>query len=98
MAGTMKGLSQAARVTLLTMALNAHDVDEKGTLAYCYFRGWNHLGRMLGYEPAGPDERLSKAAEQAVTRAIRELTKAGLIEAIGHINGRSSPMVYRLTL
>jgi hypothetical protein len=88
-----KGLTQGARLTLLAMALSAHDTGTKRIPPAYYYRGWRHLGMVLGHDT------WDRTAEQAVTRAVRQLTQAGLIErddsgkpADWHARG------YRLTL
>jgi hypothetical protein len=94
MAGSLNGLSRVAREALWVLALNALDQETKNQPAHIYFRGWNHLAACLGY--AGREA--TPGARSAVKRAMRELTEAGYIKAEGHLNGRASPMVYRLTL
>jgi hypothetical protein len=70
----VKGLSPSSRLVLVIMAADAHDTGTRTIPAAYYFRGWPHLGRMLGYDTY--DHR----AERAVARAVRELRQAGLVE------------------
>lgn len=72
----LKGVTPSARLVLFTMALDAHDTGTKTLPPAYYFRGWAHLARVLGHDGIYNN----RAGEQAVTRAIRQLTKAGLIE------------------
>ena len=64
-------LDHAARVVMVTMAVNARDDDEQPV----YYAGWKPLAACLGYEEHAPDS----AAQRAVTRAIRQLRAAGLV-------------------
>lgn len=65
------GLSPAARCVLTRMALTAHDTDP----VPIYWAGWEFLATQgLGYPG------YSRAAEQAVLRAIRQLQAADLIK------------------
>ena len=88
-----KGLSQSARVTLLAMALSAHDTGTKRIPPAYYYRGWTHLAQVLGHDGLTP------GGKSAVARSIRQLTDAHLVErddtgrpADWHARG------YRLTL
>ena len=72
--GRTKGLTGNARVVLLTMALSAHDTGTTKVPPAIYFRGWQHLGQVMGYDT------WDDTAHQAVKRAIRQLTQADLIE------------------
>jgi hypothetical protein len=69
-----KGLSPSARVVLLIMAADAHDTGTTRQAPAIYYRGWPHLGRMLGYDTW--DDR----AERAVARAVAQLVGARLVE------------------
>lgn len=89
----MKGLTTRSRLVLFAMAFNAHDTGTDSTDARCYFGGWEHLAtHYLGYH--GGDDT---PGEQAVTRAIRELTQRGLITQVGRKHRRGN-RVYELHL
>jgi len=91
--GRTKGLDPRARVVLLTMALSAHDTGTKTVPPAIYFRGWHHLAQVLGYDT------WDDTAQQAVKRAVRQLTQAHLIEREDH--GKPTEWKaagYRLTL
>lgn len=66
-------LTDRARVVLAAMASVAHDQDDQPV----YFAGWEPLALALGYADPQPNSD----AQRAVTRALRCLTDAGLIDA-----------------
>lgn len=74
MGGGLKGVSVNAYLVLLVMCKTARDTPTDKEPAECYFRGWEHLALMLGYEELDP------AGKKAVMRAIAELTRAGVVE------------------
>lgn len=85
-----KGLPVVAGYVLWIMAHNARDVpSSRGEPARLYFRGWEHLARVLGYPPGDP------AGKLAVKRAIAELRTRGLIEPVSR-RGERGNRVYRL--
>ena len=94
MDGRLNHLTRAEREVLWVMALNALDQETNGTEAGLYFRGWAHIAACIGYG----GKEWEPGAERAVARAIKGLTDKGFIKAEGHLGGRASPMVYRLTL
>ena len=88
----LKGVSSPAREALFWMAVNARDNPSDDLPGSCYFRGWEHLARMLGYPDTGP------TAKRATMRALSELTRRDLIEVIGRRHGARGKRVYRLHL
>jgi hypothetical protein len=88
----LKGLSNPAHRCLIWMALNARDSPTDDLPGGCYFRGWEHLARMLGYPDTGP------TAERATMRALAELQQADLIKVVGRRHGARGKRVYRLHL
>jgi hypothetical protein len=75
MGGGLKGVSPRALAVLLVMAANAMDTPTERAPEDCYFRGWDHLAKVLGYENAKP----GTAGHRAVARAVKELIGDGLI-------------------
>lgn len=92
MNGGLKGLSKAARICLVHMAMAARDTATETEPEGCYFRGWEHLAWMLGHE------ELDAAGKRAVTRAVAELARAGLIERDHYPARDRRKAVYRLRL
>lgn len=66
-------LSPRARLVLIRMCSSAKDADRPPT----YYGGWPVLGEALGFPT------YTRAAEQAVTRAVRELMACGVIKSYG---------------
>ncbi len=82
MGGRLGDLSANAHRCLLVMAFTAHDKGTNDAPARTYFRGWDHLARA-----ALCRDVYDAPAKQAVARAVRELTDAGLIKYVGRRNG-----------
>src|SRR5690606_38011620 len=78
------------------MAMTALDRPNKaGDPADVYFAGRRPIARALGYGHPDPDEVDTKAAQQAVWRAVSPLVELGIITTLGHAHsGRSA--VYSL--
>lgn len=74
MGGGLKGLSNGARLVLFVMCKTARDTASETEPGECYFRGWEHLALMLGYDV------MDARAKRAVARTIAELVANGLIE------------------
>jgi hypothetical protein len=70
-------VSDRAFVVLLRMSMTALDRDRKDQPGRVYFAGWEVLAMTLGY-----DDPKGAAAEQAVARAIRELSSKGLVKRV----------------
>lgn len=87
------GLSHRALVVLLYMALHALDTpNAKGQPPRLYFAGWEPLADALGYDS------LTRAAEEKVRRAIKELRNKGLIEPTAGHAQTGTRQSYRLHL
>jgi DNA-binding transcriptional ArsR family regulator len=72
---SLRPLSKAGRLVLITMAAHALDTERNGKAACVYWGGW----RMLALNAFGM-EVYDERAERAVGRAVHELTDAKLIE------------------
>lgn len=94
MAGRLVELTPAAIACLRCMALVARDKASQAEPAHVYFAGWEYLARAgLGYDV------YDNAAEQAVTRAVRQLVAAGLVKPVGRRHGmRQGMTLYELLL
>jgi hypothetical protein len=73
------------------MADIARDDPKGDTDRAIYYGGWEYLGRLMGHPV------YTKAAEEAVRRAIAGLTRAGYVKALGKA-GAGRRQGYRLTL
>lgn len=89
-------LEHASTRALVFMAMTALDRPNKaGDPADVYFAGRRPIARALGYGHPDPDDSDTKAAQQAVWRAVSPLVELGLIETLEHAHsGRSA--VYSL--
>ena len=67
------GLSPRARLVLIQVARMSKDTDDPPV----YYGGWPFLADVLGFDS------YTTGAHQAVARAVRELTTAGLIKPHG---------------
>lgn len=93
LAGRLPGLSDRAHLVLLGMADVAHDTGTKTTPQGVYFGGWERLAMAWLRFP-----KFTKAAQEAVRRAIAELVTAGLITPLGRHGGRHGPREYLLNI
>lgn len=80
-------LTPRARLVLVRMCVSAKDADRPPI----YYGGWPHLAEPLGFAS------YTGAAHTAVTRAVRELSTAGLIKAHGAPGPRHN-VTYELRL
>lgn len=86
-------------MVLTRMCSSALD-RENGTMpGRLYYGGWVPLAMMLGYDAPADGEPLSDTAKQAVKRAVRDLTRAGLIKPVPTPAGVDRRFgAYRITL
>ena len=75
-------ISARAFDVLARMCLTALDKPNGDNPGRLYFGGWIPLAMMLGYDAPNEGEPLAKNSEEAVRRAIKELTDAGLIKRL----------------
>jgi hypothetical protein len=81
------GLSPRDRLVLVRMCLSAIDADRPPV----YFGGWAALAEPLGFDT------YNATAEQAVTRAVRQLVRCGVVKPIG-APGPGHNVAYELRL
>lgn len=69
-------------MVLMRMCSSALDRENGTAPGRTYYGGWVPLAMMLGHPAPDDTEPLADTAKQAVKRAIRDLTDAGLIKAL----------------